>query len=69
MVALAWQQEKDDRCPGCGHPSSEAWSPDAEDEYAGRVLQCHACAARDAKRAQMNNPPPGSFVLARRVGQ
>lgn len=47
-LALAWQADSDDRCPGCGQPRHEAWSAEAEGTYHDRLLdlRCHACKAK-----------------------
>ena len=50
-IALAWQAEQAAVCPGCGHLKEEAWAEENTGAFRARVIQCHACAARDSKAA------------------
>jgi hypothetical protein len=47
--ALAWQEELDARCGGCGQPRDESMSADADGTYQASVLRCHACTAQHDK--------------------
>lgn len=44
-AALAWQADLDSQCPGCGHPTDQAWADEHADDYDGRAMRCHACTA------------------------
>lgn len=44
--ALAWQAEQDLTCDGCGQPTDESMSPEAEGAYKVSPKRCHACSER-----------------------
>lgn len=46
--ALAWQEERESVCSGCGHPRQDAQDEDQADAWQAVAVRCHACAARDA---------------------
>lgn len=46
LIALVWQQEKDARCGGCGHPVTESMAAENRNAYEVEAYTCHACLAR-----------------------
>jgi hypothetical protein len=65
-LALAYQDEQDATCPGCGHPLDESTNADNADAYDVTVSVCHGCAAREraAKDARDDRDAP----LGLRIG-
>lgn len=44
---LAYRAYRNSLCPGCHHPTTEAWHPDNDGWYeADEPITCHACTAR-----------------------
>jgi hypothetical protein len=64
--ALAYQEELDAACPGCGHPTDEAWSTDHMDSYVPKLMRCFACeAAARAGRSATGEDRDSLFVITR----
>lgn len=62
-LLLAWQEDLDARCSGCGHYLEECSDPDALHSYDGRSFVCFACAARDAKGREFRDAKGASDSL------
>ena len=45
-AALAWQDNEDAKCSGCGHPRDESMDPERALAYDAEPVVCHSCAAR-----------------------
>ena len=58
-AAIAWQEESNDRCPGCGQPRSESMSPENEDRYTASRYECFACRAQHERSKAATARDPG----------
>jgi len=47
--ALAWLEDKNERCAGCGQPRSIAWGDENAHRWVGDQTTCHACAAAESQ--------------------
>ncbi len=54
-LALAWQAEEAEKCPGCGKPHSESFDQDLEDEWTATGLRCFACKAKGRERERFTD--------------
>jgi hypothetical protein len=53
--ALALVDYEAENCAGCGFPKTETFDPDNEGAYRGVVVACHACAARERAKKQLDD--------------
>jgi hypothetical protein len=49
-AVLAFIEDEDSRCSGCGHPRDETFDEDNEHRYRGAAYECMGCKARDLRR-------------------
>lgn len=64
--ALALLAEENDECPGCGHPSDETRSPEAEGAYVATRVRCHACTPKEQQKRLDAEEKPGLYIGVKR---
>ena len=62
-AAIAWQQDQENRCPGCGRPRDECFADDGPD-YRATALVCWACREKvSAARKFTGDEAAGVYVV------